>query len=368
MLYRCFNCMEFELDPECPHCDGESAESVPLDPVYYPEFQYRSKGLIRDLLGGRREKKELQATLDRVLEKYHEFEAPYFQNYFHLGHSDADSSEPTDSWKLRLFGAVLVRLGFNELEEFPDLLLKLVRTTSFRFIYADFDRRAQRHMTNSLRESLESWISESGTAFRRELPLFLHHRWAARLSTTEAASDTPPLLSAEEYARVMGHCERAYFEICVDRFQDTLEGFDSSLFVTIFGVDAMDGYEFEDFLSTMFSTLGYQVEQTRKGPDQGADLFVERFGRKIVIQAKNYSENVGNSAVQQALSAKAFYGCDSAMVVCNQEFTPSAKDLAKATEVTLVGRRKLQDYLDDYNRAIMENTEAWRVQGHRGSD
>src|SRR5205823_450062 len=133
--------------------------------------------------------------------------------------------------------------------------------------------------------------------------------------------------------------------------------------VTIYRVDAMTGYEFEDFLASLFTTLGYDIESTKRSADQGADLFAQRFGRKVVIQAKNYAESVGNAAVQQVLAAKTFFGCDDAMVVTNSYFTPSAKELAEAGGVKLVDRRELQRYLDEYNQTIMdqaarENAEA----------
>ena len=116
----------------------------------------------------------------------------------------------------------------------------------------------------------------------------------------------------------------------------------------------MSGFEFEDFLAELFRTIGYDVQVTKRTGDQGADLFVEKFGKKTVIQAKNYSDNVGNAAVQQALAAKAFYSCDHAMVVTNSYFTSSAKSLAKAAGITLVDRKELESDLDKYNRAIME--------------
>jgi restriction system protein len=42
------------------------------------------------------------------------------------------------------------------------------------------------------------------------------------------------------------------------------------------------------------------------------------------------------------------------MVVTNSYFTPSAVELAKSGGVQLVDRRKLQHYLDEYNRMIMD--------------
>ena len=122
----------------------------------------------------------------------------------------------------------------------------------------------------------------------------------------------------------------------------------------MYHVDAMNGYEFEKFLCQIFQTAGYDVEGTKLSGDQGADLFVSKFGKKMVIQAKNYSGNVGNSAVQEAISAKSFYGCDDAMVVTNSYFTRSAIELANAASVRLAGRRELQAYLDDYNQRIIE--------------
>ena len=122
----------------------------------------------------------------------------------------------------------------------------------------------------------------------------------------------------------------------------------------MYEIDAMSGYEFEDFLGKLLSTIGYDVQVTKRSGDQGADLFAERFGKKIVIQAKNYSDNVGNSAVQQVLAAKTFYTCDQAMVIVSSYFTPSAKELAESAGVRLVDRTELQKYLDDYNRTIME--------------
>ncbi|MDU5042014.1 MAG: restriction endonuclease, partial [Enterobacter roggenkampii] len=96
----------------------------------------------------------------------------------------------------------------------------------------------------------------------------------------------------------------------------------------------------------------------KRTQDQGADLFVTRFGKDMVIQAKNYSGSVGNSAVQQVISAKTFYGCDEAMVVTNSYFTRSAKELAESALVRLIDRDELQKYLDDYNQKIIEDFQS----------
>jgi Restriction endonuclease len=62
--------------------------------------------------------------------------------------------------------------------------------------------------------------------------------------------------------------------------------------------------------------------------DQGADLIAKKNGRTIIIQAKCYQGTVGNKAVQEVISALAYYGGDEGWVVTNSFFTPSAKALA----------------------------------------
>ena len=149
-------------------------------------------------------------------------------------------------------------------------------------------------------------------------------------------------------------CEDIYYDILVERLGSQLEHFNPNQFITMYLVDAMDGFQFEAFLVEIFRTIGYDVKETKKTGDQGADLFVNRFGKNMVIQAKNYSGTVGNSAVQQAISAKAFYGCDEAMVVTNSYYSISAKELADMAGVRLIDRIGLQSYLDDYNQKLIE--------------
>ena len=195
--------------------------------------------------------------------------------------------------------------------------------------------------------------------------MFLFYIWSNKIEFSsvefnEKAEATPgvPLVLFDEVKKYLAVCERIYFDILVDRLATRLEHFNPNKFVTMYLVDAMDGFQFEDFLVEIFQTMGYDVKETKRTQDQGADLFVTRFGKDMVIQAKNYSGSVGNSAVQQVISAKTFYGCDEAMVVTNSYFTRSAKELAESALVRLIDRDELQKYLDDYNQKIIEDFQS----------
>ncbi|MDR3712038.1 MAG: restriction endonuclease [Puia sp.] len=345
-------------------------QQIPLDPSFYPEFQYQSKGFLKDLLGKKKEKSQLNDKLRNVLKKYSEFKTPYFENFFYTVRGEEilanDTAAPgprqDGSYSNReLFREVLIRKGFTELKELPQLLDKLLLTTGFNAAYLGFSSEISRHTGGTLEEILRSWIGEVGTRFRDDLSLCFYFLWCSNIGRVELgysdqASSTfgIPLLPWSVVAAWLQTCEKIHFDILVRRLETKLEHFDPSRFVTMYHVDAMNGYDFEKFLAEVFQTAGYDVEGTKLSGDQGADLFATRFGKKIVIQAKNYSGNVGNTAVQEALSAKSFYACDEAMVVTNSYFTKSAIELAKATSVRLIDRPDLQKYLDEHNQRIIE--------------
>lgn len=101
------------------------------------------------------------------------------------------------------------------------------------------------------------------------------------------------------------------------------------------------GEEFEIFLKELYEELGFQVTLTPTTGDQGADLIIEKHGVKSVIQAKFYSSSVGNSAVQEVIGAIGFYNANKGIVITNNTFTKSAKELAKANNIHLVNGNSL---------------------------
>lgn len=58
-------------------------------------------------------------------------------------------------------------------------------------------------------------------------------------------------------------------------------------------IDKMEGVQFEQYLGHLFQAQGYKTQVTKAAGDFGADLILQKAGRKIVIQAKRYSKNVG---------------------------------------------------------------------------
>lgn len=122
--------------------------------------------------------------------------------------------------------------------------------------------------------------------------------------------------------------------------------------VTIKMLDTMSGTEFEVFLGKLFEAMGFKVRVTPPSRDQGADLILEKFGKRIVVQAKRYSNTVTNKAVQEVVGAIRKYECQEGMVVTTNYYTPSAKDLANVNGIQLVDRDGLETWLEQYGAVI----------------
>ncbi len=105
----------------------------------------------------------------------------------------------------------------------------------------------------------------------------------------------------------------------------------------------MDGEEFEEYLEALFVARGYQVTPTSSGSDLGADLLIEKNGRKTAVQAKHrVQRDVGIIAVQEINAARAYYRAKDALVVTVGSFTKQAIELAKAGQVELWDGARLE--------------------------
>lgn len=118
-------------------------------------------------------------------------------------------------------------------------------------------------------------------------------------------------------------------------------------------VDEMRGEAFEEFLLVHFKSQGYEGYMTPRTDDYGADLVLEKDGRRIVVQAKRWKNVVGIEAVQQVVSAVKHYDAHKGMVITNSNFTENAYKLANSNGIELWDRQKLFEFMKKYKeRAI----------------
>lgn len=103
----------------------------------------------------------------------------------------------------------------------------------------------------------------------------------------------------------------------------------------------MNGHDFENFCAYLLERNGFRnVRVTRGSGDHGADIIASKNGKRYAIQCKNYSNAVGNKAVQEAVMGKIYYSANIAVVMTNSTFTRQAIEDAAVAGVELWGKEQ----------------------------
>src|SRR4051794_31517435 len=105
--------------------------------------------------------------------------------------------------------------------------------------------------------------------------------------------------------------------------------------------------EFEQLMVFYFRRRGYTVEPAPASGERGADLLITASDRHIAVRLKRQDVPVGNRAVQEVLSGRAFYGAYEAWVITNNTFTRAAYDEARVAGVRLIDGNELVEWLND---------------------
>ncbi|MBK1670685.1 hypothetical protein CKO28_21940 [Rhodovibrio sodomensis] len=111
-----------------------------------------------------------------------------------------------------------------------------------------------------------------------------------------------------------------------------------------------NGDGFEDACATLFRKMGYKVKRVGKSGDFGADLIVRRRGKTSIVQCKDWAQNVGVRAIQEAFTAKSYYRGDRAIVVVRRDFTKAGRDMAETCGVELISGDMLRDLVAKHVR------------------
>ena len=106
-------------------------------------------------------------------------------------------------------------------------------------------------------------------------------------------------------------------------------------------IDAMTGREFEYYLHSFYTHMGYSSKMTRTSGDYGADLVLTKDNTRIAVQVKHSKNKIGLSAVQEVIGARGHYSANKAWVITNSYFTKPAQDLATSNGVMLIDRDTL---------------------------
>lgn len=225
---------------------------------------------------------------------------------------------------------LLEKKGFQfDDEEIKQLIVNETKTQE----YVNFKAKIMYQKPKKLEDYISNLIEIYGENFQKYLPLL-----GILLSENKILFDEEQIWDKVE--KIKKQIEIAHFEKKLN--SDTLH------FISIDDLDLITGYEFEHFLKTLFEKMGYKVEHTKLSGDQGGDLMANKFGEKLVIQAKRCINKVNNKAIQEVVAAIKHYKVDRGMVITTSEFTPSAIQLANSNNIELIDRHKLEKLIRKY--------------------
>lgn len=132
---------------------------------------------------------------------------------------------------------------------------------------------------------------------------------------------------------LLSRCQDIVYQEIDDVISSQSTSADSTDLVDINGLTPA---EFEQFCCDEFIKNGWIARVNGKTGDQGVDVIAEKNHKIVAAQCKLYSLPIGNSAVQEVFSGKRHHEANIAVVISNQPFTRSAKQLAATTGVILL--------------------------------
>ncbi|MEU4744840.1 restriction endonuclease [Actinosynnema sp. NPDC023658] len=117
--------------------------------------------------------------------------------------------------------------------------------------------------------------------------------------------------------------------------------------LAIGGTDGMSGAEFEQWTARLLRRSGcVDVRVVGGAGDAGADVVAKApDGRRVVVQCKRYSNNVGTKAVQLfAGTDRLYHKADVSLLVTTAGFTADARKVAAGVGILLVDRPALAEW------------------------
>ncbi len=121
-----------------------------------------------------------------------------------------------------------------------------------------------------------------------------------------------------------------------DRITDVVAKKSQSTPLETINVDKISPQDFEIYCLEILESSGWKGHLTKKSGDQGIDIVAQYKELLFVFQCKLYSQPIGNKAVQEVLAGREFESADFGAVIANQDYTESAKILAKNTSILLL--------------------------------
>ena len=129
--------------------------------------------------------------------------------------------------------------------------------------------------------------------------------------------------------------------------------------MSLLDIDRLNPNLFEASIATLYKKQGFEVCLTPHSNNKGVDVVVLKNGENYLIQIKMTKSLVGNEAIQEICTAKNYYENKfnehfNLLILTNNDYTSSAKILAKTNNIQLFNRKHLENLVNTYDITIQE--------------
>lgn len=121
-------------------------------------------------------------------------------------------------------------------------------------------------------------------------------------------------------------------------------------------IDAMNGYEFEDYICQLYQELGYEVEHTPYSGDGGKDAVLKKDGEIYLVECKHYvsGAEIGERDLRIFDSAMHDYNAKKGFYINLGRFRKGTDAFAKNHNIELIGRKELQILIEQADKMYGE--------------
>lgn len=129
--------------------------------------------------------------------------------------------------------------------------------------------------------------------------------------------------------------------------------------LSLLDVDRLNPNLFEASIAALYKKQGFEIYLTPYTNDKGVDVVVLKKGENYLIQAKQTKSLVGNDAIQEVCTAKKYYEDKfkehfNLLTITNNDYSSSAKILAKSNDIQLFNRIDLESLINTNYITIQE--------------
>jgi SNF2 family DNA or RNA helicase/HJR/Mrr/RecB family endonuclease len=129
--------------------------------------------------------------------------------------------------------------------------------------------------------------------------------------------------------------------------------------LSLIDIDRLNPNLFEASIAALYKKQGFEIYLTPYSNDKGVDVVVLKNGENYLIQVKQTKSLVGNETIQEICTAKNYYENKhkvqfNLLTVTNNDYSSSAKILAKSHNIQLLDRIELENLINTNGVTIQE--------------